>query len=128
MLKVVPKTTPTGHIIPFTSNYNRTIRTQTVDDIWEQNDWIYEAKTVSFGQTNNLVALDQDYFNTTFTAGNWIKVTILFSHAHGDLDLCLYDPDGYIVSWSLGYTDNEISSQAYWNPYGGGHRENRGGI
>jgi len=66
-----------------------------VDDGYEENDTCGAARKATPGTYRNLQICsgDEDWFAIDLKAGDAMTVTILFSHAQGDLDMRLYDTD-----------------------------------
>ena len=81
-----------------------------MDDAYEENDWCGAAKFLTPGTYTDLQMCDgeNDWFGVNVVAGDTFTVTILFSHAQGDLDLALYDVGcGSSLTSSYSRTDNE---------------------
>ncbi|MHA1899124.1 MAG: clostripain-related cysteine peptidase [Promethearchaeota archaeon] len=89
-------------------SYSLLVRTQNVDDHFEQNDYLDEATPVINGTYSNLVCIDSDLYNISLNNGQWLNATILFKDGEGDLDLYLYNPELNLIAWALSYTDNEM--------------------
>ena len=81
-----------------------------VDDRFEDNDTCAAAARVTPGTYHNLQICsgDDDFFGVDLKAGDTVTVTILFSHAQGDLDMILFGTDcSTELSRGHSTTDNE---------------------
>ncbi|WP_254172985.1 pre-peptidase C-terminal domain-containing protein [Planktothrix pseudagardhii] len=99
-------------------NYELTLNATTggttvTDDRYEENDSLGGATQLQLqnGQfsTNNLVANDDDWFQFTVPQNPLpgSNINIGFSNAQGNLDLYLYDQNGYYVNASYNWWDGE---------------------
>jgi hypothetical protein len=99
-------------------NYSLTLNTPlgsstVTDDRYEQNDSLGGAARleISNGQfsANSLVANDDDWFQFTVPQNPipGSNINIGFSNAQGNLDLYLYDQNGYYVNASYNWWDGE---------------------
>ncbi len=81
-----------------------------VDDAFEENDDVTEARVLQPGSYNNLTScpFDPDWYAVTIPAGYRLTVQAVFSHAGGDIDLVLQDPEGVLVDSSFSQSDNEL--------------------
>lgn len=79
------------------------------DDIMEENDFYDEASSISPGDYEDLFICpgDDDWFVLQAWEGDRLQAEILFDHAEGDLDLYLYDPEGYLIGISDSVEDDE---------------------
>jgi hypothetical protein len=77
------------------------------------NNYINYATPITNGTYQNLVCMNEDFYNITLFSGDWVNVTIYFNHSGGDLDLYLlyvnsWDPFDYdVVGFSISFTDDE---------------------
>jgi hypothetical protein len=79
------------------------------DDSFEENDTWDTAKSVSCNtRYDDLHCLDPDWYRISLDVGDFIAIATYFSDAAGDLDLYLYDPQGYLVASSESQDDNEF--------------------
>ena len=82
------------------------------EDAFEQNDSAAVAVDLGTGD-QSLVGLtidrpyDDDFFAWTAPADGMLTVDAIFSHALGDIDLQLWDNDGYVIASSTSVSDNE---------------------
>ncbi|MEL6178232.1 MAG: pre-peptidase C-terminal domain-containing protein, partial [Myxococcota bacterium] len=78
-------------------------------DSFEPNDERDAARQVGVGQFSGLGICegDEDWFSLSLGAGSTVTLMITFTHAEGNLDLELYDPDGTRVGVGSSNTDNE---------------------
>jgi len=88
-------------------NYSMFVEVISIDDIYEDNDGPWEAPLLEYGTYMDLVCIDIDSYNVSFTENTWINITIYFDHDAGDLDLYLLYPNSSFATWSFSYTDNE---------------------
>ncbi len=79
------------------------------DDGLENNDSISRATPIEEGDFPGLQVCpgDLDFFSIDLNEGDELTVTLDFSHAEGDIDLRLKDPDGRALAFSLSDTDGE---------------------
>ncbi len=102
---------------------------QCTDDVYEQNDVSSQAKTLAapFGPTLlQACSGDDDWYKVWVDAPNGLKATITFSHAAGDVDMTLYDPDLSEIDSSTSVIDQEqvqinpstVSGYYYLRVYG----------
>ncbi|MHA1673854.1 MAG: Loki-CTERM sorting domain-containing protein, partial [Promethearchaeota archaeon] len=77
------------------------------DDIYENNDEIYEATEILGGFSSHLVCLDADFYIVYLEAGESIELSINFAHSDGNLDLKFYDFSFNELASSTSLTDNE---------------------
>ncbi|MHA1732893.1 MAG: clostripain-related cysteine peptidase [Promethearchaeota archaeon] len=94
-----------------TVRYELKLYLNEVDDAYDQgigNEYSGYETDISTGTYPDLVCIDNDYYNVTITAGNWLNATVWFGEAGGDLDLYLYDPSGSLVAWALSSDDDEV--------------------
>lgn len=89
------------------------------DDAYEDNDTIGTARQINPGTINNLRCLDTlivngdykssygDWYKVTAAAGQSLTVTTSFTHANGNLDLRVYDPNQNQVGSSEGGGNSE---------------------
>ncbi len=97
------------------NSYNMIISifTPAVDDNYEENDVIEDAKYTSPGVYPSLISRygDYDWYYLSVSAGNTLTVDITFNHLIADLDLYLYDTLGIEVNRSASASqDIEIVS------------------
>jgi hypothetical protein len=106
-----PTVTPTPTRTPtVTPTATATQSGACVDDGYEDNDTCEDATPIAPGTYPGLKICsgDDDWFELYLTAGDTITVTILFSHALGDLDMVFYGRDcGGSLTAGSSYTDNE---------------------
>jgi len=83
--------------------------TTCTDDRQEPNDSRVRARTISAGSQTGLIACpgDDDWFAVNLTDGQILEVNVLFSHAGGDIDLQVFDPNDARLGQSVSVTDNE---------------------
>jgi hypothetical protein len=62
---------------------------------------------------------DVDHLSILVPAGERLRATIQFSHAEGDLDAALLDPDGGTVVESKGYDNSEVLLMDFDAPVSG---------
>ncbi|MHA1273216.1 MAG: PPC domain-containing protein [Promethearchaeota archaeon] len=108
----------------YPNNYNLTVTLYPIetDDSYEENDDFANAKKLSEGIYKNLKCWDDDWFYINGTSGDSLNITIKFTHANGDLDLCVYDPSLTLIGNSSSTTDNEqvlynMTSNGYYYIY-----------
>ncbi len=82
------------------------------DDEFENNDDHDQAATITQGEYFNLICndTDEDYYNISLQAGNFIEVYLLFDNDTGDLTLVFYDPDQAVSNFSMENGDVEYIS------------------
>ncbi len=108
-------------VFNYQDNYNYSMRVEVldIDDIFESityinNNYIDYAADFGFGDYEDLVCINQDYYNISLTEGTWINISLYFSNDEGDIDLYLYyvldwSPFDYnLVGYSTSYTDDEF--------------------
>ena len=80
------------------------------DDVYEDDDSLAEATPVSAGVYAGMIICDgdDDYYAFDAAANEVIRVGAVFSHATGDVDLRLYNPDGGQVAVSASNSDDEF--------------------
>jgi hypothetical protein len=81
-----------------------------VDDAFEENDTVLEARALQPGSYNNLSVcpFDPDWYEVLVPAGYRLTVQAVFLHDSGDLDLVLQDDEGTLVDSSFSQSDNEL--------------------
>jgi len=78
------------------------------DDVYEENDSMSYAASISEATTINLISNDSDWFTIDITPGyEHLVIDLLFSDAQGDIDIYVYDSTGNEVASSTGVSDNE---------------------
>ncbi len=84
------------------------------DDSLENDDTPSEATPIESGflETLTLCSGDQDWFRFDAHYQDELTIDLLFTHQNGDLDLYLYDPDGYLLAMSTGTSDDEQITSA----------------
>jgi len=79
------------------------------DDLYEDNDDFSTAAEIGMGTIDDLICIDDDWYYVTVGSGNYLEVTITFTHDDGDLDLYLYyDSSEIPVASSTSSTDDEL--------------------
>jgi hypothetical protein len=80
------------------------------DDVYEDNDDCGTAAVLAPGTYAGLriCVWDRDYYAVELNAGDTVTMTILFSHALGDLDMVLFDTD--CSTW-LGYSNSSSDGE-----------------
>ena len=96
---------PLNSPIQYGENYTGEIY---VDDIYEENDDFYAAKSIDVNITHSLYAWDNDYFVLELTSSQHIELILDFNDLQVDLDLYLCDYTGKIVAFSEDITSPEI--------------------
>jgi parallel beta-helix repeat protein len=96
---------PLNNPIYYGENYTGEIF---VDDIYEENDDFYAAKSIIINTTHSLYAWDNDYFVLDLIHTQHIELVLDFNDTAVDLDLYLCDYTGEVVAFSEGYTSPEI--------------------
>ncbi|MHA1149057.1 MAG: pre-peptidase C-terminal domain-containing protein [Promethearchaeota archaeon] len=94
----------------YSNDYNLTITINSsapTDDSYEENDHYAQAKLISEGRYNNLKCWDDDWFYFYVSSGVEINITIEFTHANGNIDMCAYNPGISLIGNSSSTTDNE---------------------
>ncbi len=81
-------------------HYSMTIFVTIQDDAYEDNDVRAQARAISTGEHNWLVAEDDDWYSLNVDAGSEVHVYLWFNNSIGNLDLFLYNPAGSQVNWS----------------------------
>jgi hypothetical protein len=83
------------------------------DDPWEQNDTSATSSDFFFsGSTSAIVcppSAEEDWYEDFVQEDSTVNVTVNFSHAEGDIDVCLYGFDEQLVC-STGITNQEAIS------------------
>ena len=81
-----------------------------VDDSFEENDDVLDARVLQPGSYNNLAScpFDPDWYEVSIPAGYRLTVQAVFSHGSGDIDLVMQDVEGTLVDSSFSQTDNEL--------------------
>jgi hypothetical protein len=89
-------------------NYNLTIEVTLIDDTHEQNDNPASSADLTAGIYNNLVLLDDDYFNVTLLIGQQLTVTVDYTYGSFDIYINIYgDAAMSSMEWlGYGYDDN----------------------
>lgn len=79
------------------------------DDGYEENDVLEEAKAIGAGVHSGffLCGLDLDWYAVTLTAGQAVKIDVLFSDEDGNIDAMLYGPSGEELDSGTTFNDNE---------------------
>lgn len=78
------------------------------DDAFEDNDAQASAALVEAGTLDGQIcASDDDWFAIALNAHDVLDINLLFTHADGDLDLALFEPDGTIAQGAYSVNDNE---------------------
>ncbi len=104
---------------PFTSNDTThfkqpiTVASSRVDDVYENNDTSGTASTVSapFGPTLlQACPNDDDWFRVFVNAPHGLAASISFTHALGDVDMAMYDPNLNLIDTSTSVSDGESVS------------------
>ena len=80
-----------------------------VADVYEEDDTIGEATLVDEGYYSGMIVCsgDDDYYSLVVGNNETITARAIFTHAEGDVDLRLYNPDGGIVASSTSNSDDE---------------------
>ncbi len=81
-------------------HYSMTIFVTIQDDAYEENDVRAQARAISTGDHNWLVAEDDDWYSLNVDAGSEVHVYLWFNNSIGNLDLFLYNPAGSQVNSS----------------------------
>ncbi len=86
------------------------------DDAYEENDYYYEAYNLSNYKEIYLSSIegagiqgDDDWYEISINSGyESLIVDLIFTHAHGDIDIQVYDSNGtQLITLSQTSTDNE---------------------
>lgn len=86
------------------------------DDSYEENDYLYEAYNLSNYKDEYLSEIygegiqgDDDWYQISINSGyERLIVDLLFTHAHGDIDIQVYNSTGtQLITSSQTSTDNE---------------------
>lgn len=90
-----------------------------IDDNYEPNESAGQAAAVSNSQTvNGLVACDaEDWYTTTVSSGDALRITIAFSHEECDLDLYVYQA-GSTEPFATAATSADTEVADYDGPVG----------
>jgi hypothetical protein len=84
------------------------------DDAWEPNDTQASAATYFMLSAHETHAIacpgDIDWYSDEVEDGWTIEVTVTFSAAEGNIDVCIHKPAGGLVACSLGVGNTETTS------------------
>ena len=79
------------------------------DDALEDNDTESEARAISTATgTLRVCPFDRDFYSVSFSAGETVRISALFSHASGDIDMRLLDSTGVGVATAISSDDDEL--------------------
>ena len=86
-------------------------------DAWEPNDDYGSPTPITPGSYLDLSVCgdDVDWFSFEAGAGQSIGVDLLFTDAEGDVDIDIYDPNGWWIAQSNSNTDNESLDVPAWS-------------
>ncbi|KKL85184.1 hypothetical protein LCGC14_1957270, partial [marine sediment metagenome] len=91
-------------------DYDLYIWVDSVDDSYEENDYDWEAKSITSMKDSwitNLRQKDNDWYYFNLDSGkDRIFVQLKFSHASGDIDITLQN-SSYEIGWGYSVDDNE---------------------
>ena len=83
----------------------------TSDDVFENNDDRSSAPDITVPFSDNMLRCnDDDYFKVWVQQGENLQASISFINANGDLDLYLYDSEGYSLGGSASTANEESVS------------------
>ncbi|MCA9566715.1 MAG: PPC domain-containing protein, partial [Myxococcales bacterium] len=101
-------TVATGDCINYTLNYTLVEPPPCLPDAYEPNDTRDTATFVLPPQDLTVESTNaEDYLDFEVAAGATVTVTVLFTHAEGDIDLYVYPDVGSPVGVSTSSSDNE---------------------
>ena len=95
------------------TNYNLTVTVDyNADDVYdssgEDNDYMTDPTVISTeGWIDDLVCIDDDYYNVTMEEGDFLYVEMSFSNDEGDIDLFVLDEDENMLAYSGYWSDME---------------------
>ena len=69
------------------------------DDVYEENDFVYEATWISPSHYD-LIQLDSDWFNITIPAGDMLNISLNFDGAKNNIQLFLFNESGGVLDSS----------------------------
>ncbi len=102
-----------------TVKYDLYLYVYMIDDAYEENDYIWNAKDITTSKNSWISGLrqkDDDLYNITLAPGkDRIFVQIEFLHAAGDIDMELYNNVNGIIGTGNSVTDNEYI-EVYFAP------------
>ena len=80
-----------------------------IEDSYENNDDAASATPIADGTISSLSSCpgDSDYYLISLAAGDELDVSVLFSHAEGDIDVELIDSAGTVLDSGVSTDDNE---------------------
>ncbi len=121
---------PSGSTCSITMNLNETVTASyvppTTNDCYEENNTrataYYPGSNWEQTWLSTLgctpVQSDEDWYRIDVTPAGFerIRIDLRFTHADGDIDVCLVDSSGTLLTCSQSYTDNEYIDYIVSNP------------
>ncbi|MEE2902776.1 MAG: hypothetical protein VYC39_10620 [Myxococcota bacterium] len=80
-----------------------------MEDVWEDNDTVSSASPSRSGLSQGYRACssDDDYYSVNLNQGERMQLLVTFSHAEGDINIQIIDPNGSVVGSANSQSDDE---------------------